>query len=710
MGLTKSSVGKGAVDYGLEIKRQSTADGIIALAGNPNVGKSTVFNALTGMKQHTGNWPGKTVSLAQGLFKTEKHRYIAVDLPGTYSLSAHSAEEEVAGNFICFEEHSAVVVVCDATVLERGLGLALQAIEATHRVVLCVNLIDEADRRGIKLDLVALSRASGVPAVGTAARKKSTLSGLLTALDTVIGSDFHTAPAVRYPEPVEHALAVLLPELKRAGGGQLGRRFHALKLLERDPAFTNEINARFGDGLLKKPSLFSALSAAEEILSAAGIKAEQLSDITAEAIQSRAEELAEAAVKTAGSGYSENDRRLDRILTGKFTAFPVMLLLLSAVLWLTVSGANYPSELLSHGFSAIEKFLYRLLCSTALPQAVINALVFGVWRVTATVISVMLPPMAVFFPIFTFLEDSGYLPRVAYNLDRPFKCCNACGKQALTVCMGFGCNAAGIVGCRIIDSPRERMLAMLTNSFIPCNGRFPMLISVITMFFAGSAVSGAGLSTLAVLFAIAASLLATRLLSKTLLRGVPSSYTLELPPYRRPQLGKIIIRSVFDRTLFVLGRAAAVAAPAGLVIWLAANISIGEISILSLCARALDPIGSVMGLDGTILLAFILGFPANETVIPIITMAYAASGTLQSGIGLSEIHALFVFNGWSAKTAACFIIFTLMHWPCSTALLTLKKETGSLKQMLLAAALPTLAGVSLCTAVNLISRFIQTLG
>lgn len=709
MGLTKSSVGRGAVDYGLEIKRQSTADGIIALAGNPNVGKSTVFNALTGMKQHTGNWPGKTVSIAQGFFKTEKHRCIAVDLPGTYSLSAHSAEEEVARNFICFEEHSAVVVVCDATVLERGLGLALQAIEATRCVVLCVNLIDEAERRGIRLDLAALSRASGVPAVGTAARKKSTLAGLLAAVDTAIDSDFHTPPAVGYPEPVERALATLLPELKRVSRGRLGGRFHALKLLERDPAFINKINTRFGEELLKSPSLFSALSAAEEILSAAGIKAEALSDITAEAIQARAEALAEAAVKTAGSGYSETDRKLDRILTGKFTAFPVMLLLLAAVLWLTVSGANYPSELLSRGFSAIEGLLYRALCSAKLPQAVTNALVFGVWRVTATVISVMLPPMAVFFPIFTFLEDSGYLPRVAYNLDRPFKCCNACGKQALTVCMGFGCNAAGIVGCRIIDSPRERMLAMLTNSFIPCNGRFPMLISVITMFFAANALSGAGLLTLAVLFAIAASLLATRLLSKTLLRGVPSSYTLELPPYRRPQLGKIIIRSVFDRTLFVLGRAVAVAAPAGLVIWLSANISIGESSILSLCAGVLDPIGSLMGLDGTILLAFILGFPANETVIPIITMAYAASGTLQSGIGLSEIHTLFLLNGWSAKTAVCFIIFTLMHWPCSTALLTLKKETGSVKQMLLAAALPTLAGATLCTAVNLISRFIRIL-
>ncbi len=310
--------------------------------------------------------------------------------------------------------------------------------------------------------------------------------------------------------------------------------------------------------------------------------------------------------------------------------------------------------------------------------------------------------MAIFFPLFTLLEDLGYLPRVAYNLDKPFRLCNACGKQALTVCMGFGCNAAGIIGCRIIDSPRERLLAVLTNSLVPCNGRFPSLILIITIFFIGasggfaSSVLSAAMLTAVIVFSVAATFAATMLLSKTLLKGIPSSFTLELPPYRRPQIAKTLMRSVFDRTLFVLGRAAAVAAPAGLIIWLAANIEISGASVLSYCADFLDPFAKLMGLDGVILMAFVLGFPANEIVIPIIIMAYSALGSLPELGSAAEIQLLLTENGWTATTAVCFILFSLMHWPCSTSLITVKKETGSLKYTLLAAALPTAMGITAC--------------
>ena len=320
--------------------------------------------------------------------------------------------------------------------------------------------------------------------------------------------------------------------------------------------------------------------------------------------------------------------------------------------------------------------------------------------------------MAIFFPLFTLLEDSGFLPRIAYNLDKPFRLCNACGKQALTACMGFGCNAAGVIGCRIIDSPRERLLAIITNSFVPCNGKFSSLILIITLFFVGSAggMLASALSALAltavIVFGIAITFFATKLLSQTVLKGIPSSFTLELPPYRKPQFAKTLVRSVFDRTLFVLGRAAAVAAPAGLVIWLAANISIGDLTVLEHCAAFLDPFARLMGLDGVILMAFILGFPANEIVIPIIIMAYSAMGTLPELGGAAEIQALLAANGWSASTAVCFILFSLMHWPCSTTLITVKKETGSLKYTLLAAALPTAMGIALCTAAAEIMRVV----
>ena len=710
MGLTKSSVGVGAVDSGLEIKKQSETDKIIALAGNPNVGKSTVFNALTGLNQHTGNWPGKTVRSAQGFCRTRKRGYVLVDIPGTYSLMAHSAEEEVARNFICFGEPDAVVVVCDATSLERNLNLVLQTIEISKSVTVCVNLMDEAKKRGIEIDLKGLSELLGVPVVGTAARNKKTLSDLTNALDGITAAGTRGF-RVHYPEPVEKAIAAIMPEAERLSCGRLDSRWLSLRLLDRDPSLIKEINAYFGEDFLKSPALFSAVKNAESILCENGITHNELKDITVSTLMSAAEEIAAATVKYKKEKYSLRDRRLDKIFTGKFTALPVTAALLAVIFWLTIVGANYPSELLSSFFSYLEGKLLYGLTSIGIPNAVKNAVVFGIWRVTATVVSVMLPPMAIFFPFFTLLEDSGYLPRIAYNSDKPFQRGGSCGKQALTVCMGFGCNAAGVVGCRIIDSPRERLLAMLTNNFVPCNGRFPMLISVITMFFIG--VSGGGSSFLAAIFltsfiilSIGVSMALTKILSKTVLKGLPSSYTLELPPYRRPQIGRVIVRSVFDRTLFVLGRAVAVAAPAGLIIWLAANISINGANVLSVCAALLDPIGKIMGLDGVILLAFILGFPANETVIPIIIMTYAASGTIGGAGNLSETLALFLSNGWSVRTAVCFIIFTLMHWPCSTTLLTIKKETGSLKWTVLAFLLPTAAGVLLCIAANLIFKLL----
>lgn len=712
MGLTKNSVGHSAVDSGLIIKKRLSGDKVIALAGNPNVGKSTVFNALTGLNQHTGNWPGKTVANAQGYCKTQKHGCVLVDIPGTYSLMAHSAEEEVARNFICFGKPDAVVVVCDATSLERNLNLVFQVMEISRRVVVCVNLMDEAKRKGIKIDLKLLSALLGVPVVGTQARKKKSLNALLDAIDAVLDKKDPCCFKVNYPFAVEKALAAAEPEISRSVSGKLPARWLALKLIYRENSLLKEINAYLGKNITNDPAVFAALLSAENMLAQEGITPDKYKDITVSAIVETAERTAERTVKREKTKYSKRDRYLDRFFTGKFTGYAVMAALLALVFWLTLTGANYPSELLSRFFSLIETKLYGFLSGLSVPIWITDALVYGVWRVLSWVVSVMLPPMAIFFPLFTLLEDSGYLPRIAYNLDRPLKRCSACGKQALTVCMGFGCNAAGIVGCRIIDSKRERLLAILTNNFVPCNGRFPMLISVITMFFVGvsgsaiSSLAAALLLTAAIVLSLTVSLLVTKILSVTLLKGETSAYTLELPPYRKPQIGKVIVRSIFDRTLFVLGRAAAVAAPAGLIIWLAANINVNGESILNICSSALDPIGRFMGLDGVILIAFILGFPANETVIPIMIMAYLSSGTLTKATSLADTYAVFALNGWTAVTAVNVIIFTLMHWPCSTALLTIKKETGSIKWTALAALIPTVAGVILCVAVNLIAKLI----
>ncbi len=467
MGLTNDSVGINAVDSGLTIKKQTPEDKVIAIAGNPNVGKSTLFNNLTGLNQHTGNWPGKTVTNAQGYCSTEKQSYVLVDIPGTYSLMAHSAEEEVARNFICFGNPDAVAVVCDATCLERNLNLVLQTIEITGNVIVCVNLMDEAERKKIKIDLTGLSQKLGVPVVGTTARKKKSLSLFLKELDEMTAGKRPEHPyRVRYPEDVEQAISIVEPVVRAKLGTGLDPRWISLKLLDYDESLLNELNAYLGEDILQDDAILAAIEKAGALVEG------MLKDKVVSGLVSAAEEICKDTVKYDKNTYNITDRKIDQVLTSKLFGYPIMILLLAFIFWLTITGANYPSQMLSKGLFWIQERLTDFFQYVGAPDWLHGVLVLGVYRVLAWVVSVMLPPMAIFFPLFTLLEDAGYLPRVAYNLDKPFKKCSACGKQALTMCMGFGCNAAGIVGCRIIDSPRERLIAMITNNFVPCNGRF----------------------------------------------------------------------------------------------------------------------------------------------------------------------------------------------------------------------------------------------
>jgi len=698
MGLTNRSVGKYTKDNGFAFKKTAPSDRIIALAGNPNVGKSTVFNGLTGLHQHTGNWPGKTVSTAHGFLETETHRCILVDIPGTYSLLAHSAEESVARDFICFGNPDKVVVVCDATCLERNLNLVLQITEVTDNVIVCVNLMDEATRKHISVDTEKLSRKLRVPVIGITARNKQDLSALTKLIENAPSSSPFT---VTYPTAVENAVKQLEPLLETVERDKKRRRWVALKMLENDSALVEQLVVVYGETILTAKALLDV----DTLI---------LKDAVASALVKKAASIAKNCVSYQSDPLKSRDLSIDRVLTGKKTAYPLMLVLLLCVFWITIVGANYPSALLSSCLFWVQDRLTELFTAANAPAWLHGALVLGVYRVLAWVISVMLPPMAIFFPLFTLLEDVGYLPRLAFALDKPFQKCDACGKQALTMCMGFGCNAAGVVGARIIDSPRERLLAILTNSFVPCNGRFPTLISILTMFFIGSAggmlssVWSATLLTALILLSVFATFVVTKLLSKTVLKGIPSSFTLELPPYRKPQIGKVIWRSLWDRTIFVLGRAVAVAAPAGLILWLTANITVGEVTLLRYCADILDPFARLLGLDGVILIAFVLGFPANEIVIPIIIMAYLSTGTLVDIGDLSTLKTLFIDNGWTPLTALNTMLFSLFHWPCSTTLATVKKETGSFKWTVFAALLPTALGILLCILTTAVSAFLTS--
>lgn len=641
---------------------------IIALAGNPNVGKSTIFNGLTGLRQHTGNWPGKTVASATGTFTIDSEEFWVVDLPGTYSLAAHSEEEVIARDYICSGEADMSMIVCDATCLERGLHLLKQIIALDYirdtgtPLILCINLCDEAGKKGIRIDLELLRDVLQIPVLCTCARRPESLA------------------------------------------------------LIRDTFRENKTTHFCYDCLDFNPKL-----------------------------------LAWETVQYTCTNYRKREEMIDRIVTGPLTGGLIMFCMLLGVFWLTLTGANLPSALLWDIFFWLEGKLAAGLLLLHTPVWLVNMLVYGVYRVLAWVVSVMLPPMAIFFPLFTLLEDLGYLPRVAFNMDRAFQKCHACGKQCLTTAMGFGCNSAGVIGCRIIDSPRERLIAILTNAFVPCNGRMPTLFVMITLLFmtnsltSGTSATSSLLSALVmtglILLGIGATLAASWVLSHTLLKGMPSSFTLELPPYRRPQIRKVIVRSVFDRTLFVLGRAAAVAAPAGLMIWLLANILYvgpgngffalapqafilpgaevsAEISaalpdtltaspsLLSCITGSFDPLGRLMGLDGVILAAFLLGFPANEIVLPIILMTYQQTGYLMEMTDSSALLTLLTDHGWTSVTAICMLIFCLFHWPCSTTVLTIKKETGSIKWTAVSILLPTLTGMALCFLISGFSRLL----
>ncbi len=676
----------------------------ISLAGNPNVGKSTLFNALTGMNQHTGNWAGKTVTNAVGEFKYKDCKFKLVDVPGTYSLRAVSAEEECARDFICFGHADASIVVCDATCLERNLNLVLQTIEVCPKTLVCINLLDEAKSKGIKIDIEKLENILKVPVAGITARTGKGIDEMCEKLynmvneqnpNTDVKTDFFK---ISYEEDIEKSLEKII-DILSGKLRYLNPRFTALKILENDEKTIHKIEEYEGMDILNIPD-FSDIN----------LNFENISDRITSSVINRAEEIASECTSIGNHAY-RRDRILDNIITSRRFGIPLMILLLGMILWITIEGANVPSEILSGFLFGIGDKVSEFMLKSGAPEWLEGVLIQGIYKVLAWVVSVMLPPMAIFFPLFTLLEDFGYLPRVAFNLDRCFKCANACGKQSLTMCMGFGCNAVGVTGCRIIDSPRERLIAILTNNFVPCNGRFPTIISVITMFFVTSkgiksSLYSSGILLLTILLGIMMTLIISKLLSLTLLKGIPSSFTLELPPYRKPQFSKVIVRSIFDRTIFVLGRACIVAIPSGLLIWILANIDINNISLLSYCADFFEPFGQFIGLDGVIVMAFILGFPANEIVVPIIIMTYLAEGSILEMSDLNQLRTLFVENGWDISTALCMLVFTLFHFPCSTTCLTIKKETGSMKWTAIAFLLPVLVGIVLCSIINFVFSII----
>ena len=703
MGLSHESSGLALIkdEYIVEKEVNHT---VIALAGNPNTGKSTLFNYLTGLKQHTGNWPGKTVANARGTFHYGDEDFLLVDLPGTYSIFANSQEEEIARDFICFGKPEITIVVVDSTSLERNLNLVLQIMEITDNVVVSLNLIDEAKRKGIKINVEKLEKELGIPVIPTVARDGIGVEKLLNTIHNAKHS--YSPNKVKYSSEVENTIYEIENILSTYLNESQNIRWIALRLIDGDENIKKELKTFLIEhGFTDEP-----LNKIENIIK----KHENIDDSIVTTIYENAEKISNEVVTIEDNRKVNWDKKLDDILTSKITGYPIMIILLGLIFWITIVGANYPSELLAKAFFSFEDKLTYLFTKWDVADWLYGILVLGVYRTLAWVISVMLPPMAIFFPLFTLLEDLGYLPRVAFNLDNSFRKSGTHGKQALTMSMGFGCNAAGVIACRIIDSPRERLIAIITNNFVPCNGRFPIIIAMSTIFV-GRLVNKKYSSILAaisvvsvVIIGILFTLFISKFLSKTFLKGVPSSFTLELPPYRRPQIGPILIRSLIDRTLFVLSRAIIVAIPAGAITWIFANITIGGISILNRTANLLNPFGTLLGLDGHILMAFILGLPANEIVLPVLIMSYMSEGAMLEFENIETLKNLLLNNGWTFITGLNFMIFSLLHFPCGTTLLTIKKETGGRKWPAFTFLLTTVVAVLATFIINIVGKFIYS--
>ena len=711
-------------------------DVLAALAGNPNVGKSTVFNALTGLRQHTGNWPGKTIARAEGAFAHRGSRVKVVDLPGAYSLQAGSADEEAAREFLLFGRPDVTVVVVDATRLERNLNLALQILDVTDRVVVFVNLMDEARRHGVAVDAPKLERELGVPVVAGSARSSTGIDALLDAAHGVATGRTRTTPLrlSQQAPGVERAVAALAEEVAEAFPGLPNGRWVAQRLLNADDAVaeavrSGELGQLGGDSGGAPPAAPAESSRTRVLRTAQRLRWDlpaDFHDTWMERAYAAAHDVA-ARVEVRGlrrAGLNV-DRALDRLLTNRWLGFPLMLAILAAVFWITIEGANVPSGLLAALLiDTAHPALKGVGDAAGLPWWLSGFLFDGVYLATAWVVAVMLPPMAIFFPIFTLLEDFGYLPRVAFNLDALFRRAGAHGKQALTMCMGFGCNAAGVVSARVIDSPRERLIAILTNNFSLCNGRWPTQILIASIFIGALApahlaglVSAAAVVGIAVL-GIGAMFFASWFLSTTVLRGEATSFSLELPPYRPPRVLRTLYTSLIDRTLIVLWRAVVFAVPAGAVIWLASNVTAGGASVAEHAVGWLDPFGLLIGLNGVILLAYVVAIPANEIVIPtvlmltVLTAGGAAAGTgAGAGVmfeldGVEATGDLLRAGGWTLLTAVNLMLFSLLHNPCSTTIYTIYRETRSARWTTVASLLPVALGLTVCFLVTQVWRLL----
>jgi len=662
---------------------------VVGLAGNPNVGKSAVFNTLTGGRQHVGNWPGKTIEQAEGNFRHGEWQIHLVDLPGTYSLAAQSPEEIVARDYILSDEPDVIVDVVDATCLERNLNLTLQSLELTDKVVVALNLMDEVRRQGWEIDTEALEKALGVPVIPTVAVEGKGLPELTEAIIAVAEGRRQTHPVlIDYGITIEGHVQDLEADLDSLGiSGQ--SRWLALRLLEDDP----EIVKAFQEGDLVHCCLREdATPASPEALQALLRRATRLREAThpdarIEIVRRRYELAHEVTHRVAHHLRAEETsltERLDRIITHRIWSWPIMLAILVGVLWITIQGANVPSSWLAGAFGWLAEVVRSFLLGINAPWWVVGSLVDGLIVGTGTVVAVMLPPMIIFFTAFNLLEDIGFLPRIAFNLDRLMRAVGSQGKHTLVAMMSFGCNVTGVLSSRIIESPKDRIVAIVTAPLVLCNGRFGAGLALIILFFGSRALQ---MTLLFLFISVGAMLLATWFLNRFLFRREPGGFVMELPPFRTPKWDQVIWRTLVHQVGHTMGRAILIAAPATLLIWLLGNLPPGapfEQTAIGHLVRVLAPLGKQLGLTGEMLVALLFTLPAKEIVVSSLAMTYGLQSTLADSRAILDYLA----QTWTTLVAFSFLTFYMLYLPCLVTVWATWKETRSLKWTVVSLLLP----------------------
>lgn len=638
--------------------------------GNPNVGKSSLFNFLTHKNEHTGNWTGKTVKNAYATFSYKDTLWEVVDLPGTYSLIGESKEEKIASSFVCSLDYDLAIVVLDASNLERSIVLLLEVLDVTDRVILCLNLMDEAKAQKIDIDLIKLQKRLNIPLVIT---KASEGVGCVRLCDEM--NHFKANPnifKVVHEGKINNYLELSKPYVSRP-------IFHLYQEKNHENESFSKVLRFYKNYITREELLKSYIHSSDSLL--------------------------DNIVKRDKQTLKKEDVFWNKVLSHKVYSYLIMSMIFFLILWLTIFVSNIPSDFMFSFFSNGESFLLSFF--SFLPDFIIQPLILGGYRTFYWVISVMLPPLIIFFPLFSYLEDYGLFPRIAFNMDKPFKKCGSCGKQSLTMCMGLGCNAIGVTNTRIMEDKKMHILAMLTNNFMPCNGRFPAMITMLSLFFIkdtslfGSFLVAFGL-LLIITLGIVLTFIWTKILNHFLFKKEEVMFILELPTFRRPSIWKTFFQALKEKAFPVLKRAMLVSFPLGILIYLLASWHLGNITFLLLLVDKLNNFGHLFGLDGAIILAFILGMPANEIVIPSLLLCYTKSNALVSYTSMQSLRHILVNNGWTWLTALCFLIMMLCHYPCTTTLLSIKKESKSWSYTILAFVIPTLTGLFLTLIINFV--------